>query len=299
MANISRASDINTKGLELPPGLTAWPSPLSPEDSRLLVDLVYRHSRIRLGPEKQLMLTNRLRKRLHSLGLNSYEQYCDLLRSNQGRDEIEHLIDLISTNHTGFMREPEHFSLLAEWILPELLPGLMERGSPLRAWSAAASSGEEAYTIAMVLAEFFRTYPSFGWSLDASDISNRMLEQAARGIYRLDAQHTLPLDLLRRYFERGIGPRAGTLRVKADLRGRVRFQRINLFQPEYPIPHDQHVIFCRNVMIYFDVQSREMLVNKLSNHLASGGFLFIGHSESLMGVEHGLKVVRQSIYRKP
>ncbi len=285
--------------LEMPLRLPALPPSLSAENARMLVDLVYRHSRIRLGPEKQLMLTNRLRKRLHSLGLTSYEQYCGLLRSNQGREEIEQLIDLISTNHTGFFREPEHFGFLTERILPELLPGLVHQGCPLRAWSAAASSGEEAYTMAVVLAEFFRAYPSVGWSLEASDISNRMLEQAARGIYKLDGQHTLPLELLRRYFERGIGPRAGTLRVKADLRGRVRFQRINLFQPEYPIPYDQHVIFCRNVMIYFDVQSREMLVRKLSSHLASGGFLFIGHSESLMGVEHGLKAVRQSVYRKP
>jgi chemotaxis protein methyltransferase CheR len=265
----------------------------------MLVGLVYQHSRIRIGPDKQLMLTNRLRRRLRSLGLNSFDDYCALLRSKVGRDEIAQLIDAISTNHTGFFREPEHFAFLAEHVLPELLPGLIAGTCPLRAWSAAAASGEEPYSMAVVLAEFFREHPSAGWQLDASDISHQMMEQAEQGIYKLDAQHTLPLELLRRYFERGVGPRVGTLRVKAELRRRVCFHRINLFQPEYSVARNQHVIFCRNVMIYFDLESRATLLDKLTHHLASGGFLFIGHSESLMGIQHNLEPVRQSVFRKP
>jgi chemotaxis protein methyltransferase CheR len=245
------------------------------------------------------MLATRLRRRLRALQLDSFDAYCDILMSPQGPEEIEHLVDLISTNHTGFFREPDHFTFLTDRILPGLVPQLSASGTPLRVWSAAASSGEEPYTLAIVLAEFFRALPGVSWQIEASDISRRMLEQAEQGIYRLDARHTLAPERLRRYFQRGVGIRAGTCRVKAELRERVRCQRINLFQPEYPVPRDQHVIFCRNVMIYFDPPSRGILVNKLARHLSPGGYLVIGHSESLMGLRHELEPVRQSIFRKP
>jgi chemotaxis protein methyltransferase CheR len=266
---------------------------------RTLADLVYQHSRIRLGSDKQPMLANRLRKRLRALGLTTYDEYCGVLHSAQGPDEIEQLVDLISTNHTRFFREPEHFAFLTSRILPDLLPRLGAEGSPLRIWCAAASSGEEPYTLAIVLSEYFRDHPPVEWRIEASDISHRMLERAAQGIYPLDAGHSLAPELLRRYFQRGIGVRAEKCRVKAELRQRVRFQRINLFQAEYPVPRELHVILCRNVMIYFDPPSRATLVQKLTRHLAPGGLLFIGHSESLMGIRHELEPVRQSVFRKP
>jgi chemotaxis protein methyltransferase CheR len=266
---------------------------------RTLVDLVYQHSRIRIGPDKQPMLANRLRKRLRALGLVSYDDYCAVLRSAQGPDEIEQLVDLISTNHTRFFREPEHFTFLTSRILPGLLPLLAAEGDSLRVWSAAASSGEEPYSLGIVLAEFSREHPSLDWHVEASDISHRMLDQAQRGIYPLDPRHALPPELLKRYFQRGVGDHAGSCRVKAELRERVRFQRINLFQAEYPVSREQHVIFCRNVMIYFDPPSRATLVHKLTRQLAPGGFLVIGHSESLMGIRHDLESVRQSVFCKP
>jgi chemotaxis protein methyltransferase CheR len=271
---------------------------LSAEAYRTLAALVYQHSRIKLGPDKQPMLANRLRKRLRALGLGSYDDYCAVLRSQRGPDEIEHLVDLISTNHTGFFREPEHFRFLAGRILPDLVPPLAAEGSSLRVWSAAASSGEEPYTIAIVLAEYFREHASVDWQVEASDISHRMRDEAERGIYPLDTRHALPPELLRRYFQRGVGAHAGSCRMKAELRERVRFQRINLFQAEYPVPRGQHVIFCRNVMIYFDPPSRAILVQKLARQLAPGGYLVIGHSESLLGIRHDLESIRQSIFRK-
>jgi chemotaxis protein methyltransferase CheR len=266
---------------------------------RTLADLVYQHSRIRLGSDKQPMLANRLRKRLRSLGLTTYDEYCGVLHSAQGPDEIEQLVDLISTNHTRFFREPEHFNFLTGHILPDLVSRLAAEGSPLRIWCAAASSGEEPYTLAIVLSEYFREHFSVEWQIEASDISHRMLEHAGQGIYPLDTQHALAPDLLRRYFQRGVNVRSGKCRVKAELRRRVHFQRINLFQAEYPVPREQHVIFCRNVMIYFDPPSRAALVQKLTRQLAPGGYLFIGHSESLMGIRHELESVRQSVFRKP
>jgi len=152
--------------------------------------------------------------------------------------------------------------------------------------------------MAIVLAEFFRGHAGPDWQVEASDISHRMLDHAKRGIYPLDTRHALPPELLRRYFQQGVGAHAGSCRVKAELRERVRFQRINLFQADYPVPQGQHVIFCRNVMIYFDPASRATLVQKLTRQLAPGGFLVIGHSESLLGIRHDLESVRQSIFRR-
>ena len=286
-------------GIGFPRMHASFTATLSAEAYRTLAALVHQHSHIRLGPDKQPMLANRLRKRLRALGLVSYDDYCAVLRSGQGPDEMEHLVDLISTNHTRFFREPEHFKFLTGRILPELAPRLAAEGSPLRVWSAAASSGEEPYTIAIVLAEYFRQQVSVDWLVEASDISHRMLEQAQRAVYKLDAKHALPPELLRRYFQRGVDAHAGNCRVKAELRKHVRFQHINLFQAEYGVPGEQHLIFCRNVMIYFDPPSRATLVQKLTRQLARGGFLLIGHSESLMGIRHDLESVRQSVFRKP
>ncbi len=299
MTTTSRASEPALDGipsLRMDPSFTAR---LSAEAYRTLASLVYEHSRIKLGPDKQPMLANRLRRRLRALGLTTYDEYCRRLHSAQGPDEIEQLVDLISTNHTRFFREPAHFTFLTGEILPGLVSQLSAKGGALRIWSAAASSGEEPYTLAIVLAEYFREHPSLDWQVEASDISHRMLEHARQGIYPLDRGHALPAELLRRYFQRGVGTREGTCRVRTDLKEHIRFQRINLFQAEYPVAQEQHVIFCRNVMIYFDPPSRATLVQKLSRQLASGGFLFIGHSESLLGIRHDLESVRQSVFRKP
>jgi chemotaxis protein methyltransferase CheR len=266
---------------------------------RILIDLVYEHSRIRLGADKQMLLANRLQKRLRVLGLESYDDYCAVLQSPEGSEEIEELVDLISTNHTKFFREPDHFSFLTSWALPALIPRLVASRSPLRLWSAAASSGEEPYTIAIVVAEHLRAHPSLEWQITASDISRRMLAEAQQGIYRMDVVQPVPPELLKRYFQKGIGVRAGTCRIKPELQERLRFERINLFQAEYPVFPKQHVIFCRNVMIYFDLPSRTTAVQRLTRHLSPGGYLVVGHSESLLGIRHGLQPIKQGIYQRP
>jgi chemotaxis protein methyltransferase CheR len=266
---------------------------------RILVDLIYEHSRIRLGADKQTLLSNRLQKRLRVLGLKSYDDYCAVLQSPEGLDEIEELVDLISTNHTKFFREPDHFSFLVNRALPALIPRLVSLRSPLRLWSAAASSGEEPYTMAIVVAEHLRAYHSLEWQVTASDISRRMLAHAQQGIYQMDAVQTVPPELLKRYFQKGVGARTGTCRIKPELRERLRFERINLFQATYPVARKQHVIFCRNVMIYFDPPSRAIAVQRLTQHLSPGGFLIVGHSESLLGTRHGLQPIQQGIYQRP
>ena len=272
---------------------------LSAQAYRTIVEIVYEHSRIKLGNDKQTLLSNRLGKRLRELGIATYDDYCARLKSPGAQEEIEHLVDLISTNHTRFYREPDHFTYLTEKILPGLIPRLHSERAPLRIWSAASSSGEEPYTLAIVLSEYLRAHPSLTWKIEASDISRSILAKAERAIYRMDAVEPVPMELLKRYFQKGVGEHDGYCRVRKELREKVRYARVNLFQPEYPITPKQHVIFCRNVMIYFDIPSREAAVKRLTQHLAPGGFLIVGHSESLMGVRHNLVAIKQGIYQKP
>jgi chemotaxis protein methyltransferase CheR len=212
---------------------------------------------------------------------------------------VEELVDLVSTNHTQFFREAEHFEFLAKTVVPEFLPGAVASGSPLRVWSAAASSGEEPYSIAVTLAEQLRGRPTAQWEVLASDISKRMLAHAQLGVYRMDRVDAVRPEWLQRYFEQGFAESHGKCRIRAELKRRVQFERINLFQDRYPIAARQHVIFCRNVMIYFDLSSREAAVEKLAGQLVPGGYLVIGYSESLLGIKHALQPVGQGIYKKP
>ena len=271
---------------------------ISPEAYGFLAEVVYEHSRIRLGTDKQALVTGRLGKRLHQLGIASFEAYCEFLQTEAGSQEIGPLVDLISTNHTHFFRESEHLNVLAERILPEWLPRLIPRREALRFWSAACSSGEEPYTVAIVLAEYARKHGAFQWQIEASDISTRVLERAQQGIYPAERVSQVQPEILPRYFQRGVGPHAGLYRVKDLLRQSVKFHHLNLLQASYPVAPSQHVIFCRNVMIYFDGPTQQELVNKLAKQLAPGGYFVVGHSESLLRVKHHLTAVHPGVYRK-
>ena len=264
-----------------------------------LTDLVYQRSRIRLGPDKRAFVAGRLASRLRALRCDTFDSYCRLLGSPAGSDEEEWLVDLISTNHTHFFREPAHFEFLADTVLPVAAARAIAAERELRIWSAAASSGEEAYSLAIVLAEHARRQPRLSWGVQASDISLRMLDRCRLGIYKADRVRLPNETLLGRYFRRGFGERDGFYRFKADLRRHVAVKAINLFQPEYPLPRGQDVIFCRNVMIYFDEASRQVLVERLFEKLAPGGHLFVGHAESLLGLRHRFQQVQPAVYERP
>jgi chemotaxis protein methyltransferase CheR len=274
-------------------------STLSPAAYEFIAELVYQHSRIRLGADKQALVSGRLVKRLRALELDAFEDYCDLLRSAAGAAELGQLIDAISTNHTHFFREIEHLHFLRDTVLPELMPALVKAREPFRIWSAASSSGEEPYTIAIVLAEFVRLHGAMDWQIEGSDISTRVLAKARDGIYAAGSVQLPQPDLLPRYFQRGTGDNEGFYRVKDALRSRVKLHHLNLLQARYPVAPQQHVIFCRNVMIYFDPPTQQELVTKLIAHLAPGGYLIVGHSESLLAAKHSLRTVKPAIYRKP
>jgi chemotaxis protein methyltransferase CheR len=272
---------------------------VSPAAYQFIVNLVYQHSRIRLGNDKQALVSGRLAKRLRALGLDTYEAYCELLKSPAGHEELSSLVDVISTNHTHFFREVEHLNYLRDHILPEFMPQVVQARTPFRLWSAASSSGEEPYTLAIVIAEFVRTRGAMEWQIEGSDISHKVLAKARDAIYEADRVQVPHQDMLHRYFQQGTGEHDGLYRVKDQLRRQVKFHQLNLLQAAYPIPAGQHVIFCRNVMIYFDAATQQELVTKLIAHLVPGGYLIVGASESLLGVKHNLKPVHPAIYRKP
>ncbi len=260
-------------------------------------NVVYERSRINLGPDKRELVSARVGKRLRATNAASLGDYCTLLQAPNADEELAHLIDAISTNHTFFFREIAHFNFLRDQAVPELTArARAERWGPFHVWSAACSSGEEPYSIAMTLTDCLGTNP---WHIEATDISNRILAKASAAIYREDTVSKLEPAVLRTHFQRGIGPQAGNYRVKPALRERVTFRHLNLLEGEPPFRDPFQVIFCRNVMIYFDRPTQEELVMRLARRLVPGGYLFVGHSESLTHIRHGLRIVQPAIYQKP
>lgn len=262
--------------------------------------IIYQHSRIHLGDGKRELISSRLGKRLRATGCATYSEYCSLLGRSEGEAEINHLVDAISTNHTFFFREKKHFSFLEDTVLREFHQNPAYRGDGcFRCWSAAASTGEEPYSIAITLARHEDLRPGFRWEMDCSDISRTALDAARLGIYMNERISDMPENVRRRFFQRGIGKQDGRSRAKQILRDRMSWHLMNLFQEPYPFDKKFHLIFCRNVMIYFDRPSQEWLVQKMARLLVPGGYLKVGHSESLSTLKHGLQAVQPAVYRKP
>ncbi len=268
-------------------------------DFQFLRQLVYDQSSIHLGEEKKEMVCTRLNNRLTHLGLASVEEYCALLKSNLEPGEVTHLIDALSTNFTTFFREIEHFKFLKDVIIPDFLAASLERSQgPFRAWSAACSTGEEPYSMAIVMAAFFQATDPALWQIFASDISTRVLDKAVRGIYEESRVRLPNASWLSRYFQKGQGDWEGYYRVKRALRDQVEFEHMNLLHPGLRMSERYHLIFCRNVMIYFDHATAELLIERLCHQLHEGGYLIIGHAESLTPRPRGLKQIKPSIFRK-
>jgi len=259
--------------------------------------LIYERSRISLDLNKRELVAARVARRLRANQLISVSDYCRMLRAPDQEDERSRLIDDISTNHTFFFRERAHFEFVAQHLVPELLARARPRpGAVLRAWSAACSSGEEPYSLGMTLAERLAGTP-WGWQVEATDISHRMLEMAIDAIYPQKAVLASSPTWARRYFLRGTGPQAGNYRVKPAIRNGVRFRQLNLLDPRPPV-QPFHLIFCRNVMIYFDVPTQQELVHHLIAQLVPGGYLIVGNAESLNGLTQALQLVQPSVYRR-
>lgn len=270
---------------------------LTEKEFSLFSELIYEQTGIFMKPEKKELLNARLGKRLRICGVDSFRRYYDyILSPNQKDGEFVHFLDSVSTNFTSFFREISHFEFLAQKVLPELVAKSPAK-KELFFWSSASSSGEEPYTLAMVLKDFALTSPGFSFKILATDISTRVLSAASRGVYALAQTTKTPPDVLRRHFQKGKGESAGKVRVKDDVKRHVQFQRFNLMH-EFPWHEEMDVIFCRNVMIYFDRPTQEKLVQKFYKCLSKGGYLFIGHSESISGVKHDFVQVEATTYKK-
>lgn len=266
---------------------------ISKEEFQRFRTLIYDESGITLSDQKQSLVSSRLSKRLRELGLSTFTDYYQQLMNDASREEFTRMLDLISTNKTDFFREPKHFDFLRDQILPELV-----QDKRVRVWSSACSTGEEPYTIAMTLYDGVSDPSQWDFKILASDLSTRVLAKAAAGVYDKERVHDVPADAVRRHFLRGRGTSEGQLKVKPHLSGIIQFRRLNLMDEQFPIKTPLDLIFCRNVMIYFDRPTQEQLVNKFYRYLKPGGYLFIGHSESLQWVTHPFQVVAPTIYRK-
>jgi len=255
---------------------------------------------IKLPYAKKSMLEGRLRKRLRALSFDSFEDYCKYLFSPKGTEtEYVHMIDVVTTNKTDFFREPAHFEYLSIKAIPELLSkGLAGARRGLNVWSAACSTGEEPYTLAMVLSEFAERCAGFRFSILATDISTHVLQKANSATYDSDRVDPIPMTLRRKYLLRSKNKEKGLVRIAPELRELVRFQRLNLMDEDYGIREPMGIVFCRNVLIYFDRETQERILNRLARQLVSGGFLFVGHSESLLGLDLPLVQSVPTVYRK-
>ena len=261
-----------------------------------LSSYVTREYGIKLPVNKRSMLESRLNKKVKSLGMDNYKDFLDFIFSDAGKSgDLFHVIDLITTNKTDFFREPEHFKFLASTYLSNWAQAEGRRN--MNIWSAGCSSGEEPYTILMVMEEFRRRHPHFSYNLLASDVSIRMVQTAFKGVYKSDRIAGLPLELKRSYFLRS-KTQDDLFRIKPEHRKKIIYKRINFMDDGYGLlKHDYDIIFCRNVLIYFDKQTQENVIRKFISHLRPGGLLFLGHSESIMGMEMPLRQIQPTVYQ--
>lgn len=253
--------------------------------------IVYQKCGINLTPGKEELVKSRLTKRLQVLALNNFAEYLQFVKQDTSGTELAQMLDVLTTNKTYFYRESAHFDYLCQEILPHL------RQPKLRIWSAGCSSGEEPYTIALLLREHLKNIDQYDVRILATDLSMRVLETAQKAIYSADTLSELPPTLLQKYFTLAPGAAGRTYCVNDNVRKLVKFARLNLLA-EWPMKGPFDVIFCRNVMIYFDLVTRQRLVQRYWQLLAPGGRLFIGHSESLNGINHQFRYIQPAAYVK-
>lgn len=269
---------------------------LSAAGFRRVAEFITRELGIRMSPAKIPLLQSRLQRRLRALGCDSLETYLEsVLHAPEGEAEVLEFIDAVTTNKTDFFREPQHFDYLRSVALPAL-----DAGGPwrFRVWSAGCSSGQEAYTLAIHLSEFAAERAGFDFEIFGTDISRRVLEAAETAIYDAALLEPMPAWVRRKYFLRSRDPAQTRVRVVPELRNRVRFQRLNFMASRYDVGEPFDVIFFRNVMIYFDKPTQEKVVNRLCERLRPGGYLFVGHSESVSGLNVPLRAMASAVYRK-
>ncbi|MBX5131718.1 chemotaxis protein CheR [Rhizobium sp. L9] len=261
-----------------------------------LAQFIYDYSGIKMPPTKLTMLEGRLRRRLRATNHSTFDDYCDFLFNHDGlAQETVYLIDVVTTNKTDFFREAKHFGYMQTVALPAIANSGVRT---IRTWSSACSTGAEPYTMAMVLAEFAEGRRDVSYSVLATDLSTDVLQTARQGIYPEDLIAPVPRDLQRKYVLVAKQSGRKEVRISPKLRSRVGFARMNLMDDKYPVGDLMNVIFCRNVLIYFDKQTQAGVLSRLCDCLAKGGYLFIGHSESITGFDLPLKQVSNTVFQR-
>ena len=270
---------------------------LSARDYDRLCSFIRAEFGICLSAEKKTMLEGRLRQRLRDLNIETYRGYCEYLFGEEGqRKEKIRFIDVVTTNKTDFFREPRHFEYLTRKALPEL--AAQAGGRQLLLWSAGCSSGEEPYTLAMVLSEYAEAHAGFRFRILATDISTRVLEKAELGVYRSEDVEPLPEAMRRKYVLRSRDRASERVRVAPELRKLVEFRRLNFMDDDYGLEQKADAIFCRNVIIYFDRPTQAKILRKLAHSLVTDGYLFVGHSETLHDMGLPLEALGPALYRR-
>jgi chemotaxis protein methyltransferase CheR len=272
------------------------PKGLTDRNFNRLSAVITAASGIKMPESKKTMLEGRLRRRLSTLELADLNAYCDyLFEGDDYEAELVHLINVATTNKTDFFREPAHFEFMTRTALPAMA---QEGRRQIKLWSAAASVGAEAYTLAMVMEEFRRAARGPDYSILATDICTDVLKQAAAGRFPAAMIDPVPLDLRRRYLLQSRNPAVDEVRMTPALRNKISFARLNLMDNAYPVGSDMDFIFCRNILIYFDKPTQERVLSRLCDHLRPGGFLVLGHSESAVGVDLPVSAVVNTIFEK-
>lgn len=274
---------------------------LSALEYRKLADLIHSECGIAFSESKRVMMETRLGRRARALGMESLKVYCQYLYTPEGRaQEGPYLIDEVTTHKTDFFREPAHFDYLLGHIVPELAAGGIGIRRPLRIWSAASSTGEEPYTLAMLMAEHSRSLPhgTYQYQIEATDISRGTLEKAQRAVYTQAVVAPVPEALQQRYMLRSKDPESRLVRMRPEIRSQVQFRQLNLLDRDYGFTEPQDVVFCRNVMIYFDRPMQQRILSKIVETLAPGRYLLMGHSESLNGLDLRVEQVVPTVYRR-
>ena len=271
--------------------------PLTDKDFVFLTGFLYERAGIRMGDAKRALVSGRLTKRVLALGFTSFAGYVEYLKGNRGAEEVSELLDILTTNHSFFYREREHFNFLAANVLAPLRQTVRSgKSAQLRIWSAGCAAGEEAYSIAMTVLEALG--PEAGrtdWGVLATDISSVALQNGREGVYPSARLKDLPRGMISKYM---LALEDGSWIVLPEVKKQVLFKRLNLMRETFPFKGAFDVVFCRNVMIYFDAESRSRLVNSLYRVIKPGGYLFVGHSESLSRNDCPFHYVKPAIYRK-
>lgn len=270
---------------------------LSPSNFRRLAEFIHGYSGIKMPAAKKTMLEGRLRRRVRAHGLPSMDAYCDHLfdGAGAGEEEAVHLIDAVTTNKTDFFREPAHFDFLVE----KGLPGFEKEGRrSIRAWSSACSIGAEPYTLAMVLEDFCRDRRGMDYEILATDLCTQVLREGLAGIYHSAMVDPVPEAMKQRHVLVSRNPGAHLVRMAPHLRARISFARLNLMDEAYAAPTELDLILCRNILIYFDKATQAAVLRRLCRHLRRGGYLMLGHSETIVGVELPVRTVAGTVFQK-